>query len=83
MIRPIKNNIIVERIKKEEVSTGGIVLPGGDREAADKALVLAIGPEVPDINEGDYLLINWHNAPRIAGEKYKVNYDDVIGIFED
>ena len=81
-IRPLKDNIIVERIKKEEVTSGGIVLPGGDREEADKALVVAVGPEVEGINVGDELLINWQKAPKIDEKNYKVNYEDVIGVFE-
>lgn len=81
-IKPLKSNIIVERIKKEEVSSGGIVLPGGDRDEADKAVVIAIGPEVSNINVDDLLLINWQKASKIDGEKYRVNFDDVIGIFE-
>ena len=80
-IRPLKDNIIVERIKKEEVSSGGIVLPGGDRYEADKALVIAIGPEVPEVNVGDELLINWQKAPKINETQYKVSFEDVIGIF--
>lgn len=80
-IRPLKDNIIVERIKKEEVSSGGIVLPGGDRDEADKALVIAIGPEVPEVNVGDELLINWQKAPKINETQYKVSFEDVIGIF--
>lgn len=80
-IRPLKDNIIVERIKKEEVTSGGIVLPGGDREEADKALVVAVGPEVEGINVGDELLINWQKAPKIDEKHYKVSFEDVIGIF--
>lgn len=82
-IRPLKDNIVVERIKKEEVTLGGIVLPGGDREEADKALVVAVGPEVEGINIGDELLINWQKAPKIDEKQYKVSYEDVIGVFEN
>lgn len=81
-IRPLKDNIIVERIKKEEVTSGGIVLPGGDRDEADKAVVVAVGPEVEGIKAGDELLINWQKAPKIDEKQYKVSYEDVIGVFE-
>lgn len=82
IIRPLKKNVIVERIAKEEVSSGGIVLPGGDREAADKAVVLAIGPEVTDVKIGDSLLINWQKATLAGKEVYRINEEDIIGIFE-
>jgi len=82
IIRPFKNNLIVTRKQKEEMTAGGIVLPGGDREEADRAVVVAVGPEVDDINVGDELLVNWQKCPKIGTEQYKVNYDDVIGVFE-
>ena len=82
-IRPLKANVIVERIKKEEVSSGGIVLPGGDREEADKAVVVATGPDVSTVNIGDSLLINWQKATLAGKEIYRINEEDIIGIFEE
>jgi chaperonin GroES len=81
-IKPLNNNVIIKRIKKEEVSSGGIVLPGGDRDEADRALVEAIGPDVTDVKVGDTVLVNWQKAPKIEGELYKVIMEDIIGIFE-
>jgi chaperonin GroES len=81
-VRPLKDNVIIERQEKEQVSAGGIVLPGGDREVADKAVVVAIGPEVTDIKEGDVVLVNWNKASKIDEKVYKVSFEDVIGIFE-
>lgn len=82
-VRPLKDNVIIERQEKEQVTAGGIVLPGGDREVADKAVVVAIGPEVSDINEGDVVLVNWNKASKIDEKIYKVSFEDIIGIFED
>jgi chaperonin GroES len=81
-IKPLNNNVIIKRIKKEEVTSGGIVLPGGDRDEADRALVEAIGPDVTDVKVGDTVLVNWQKAPKIEGELYKVIMEDIIGIFE-
>jgi chaperonin GroES len=81
-IKPLRDNVIVERIKKENVTAGGIVLPGGDREEADKALVTAIGPDVTTVEVGQTVLINWQKAPNVQGDLYKVNEEDIIGIFE-
>lgn len=81
-VRPLKDNVIIERQEKEQVSAGGIVLPGGDREAVDKAVVIAIGPEVSDINVDDIVLVNWNKAAKIDEKIYKVSFEDIIGIFE-
>jgi chaperonin GroES len=82
IIRPLKDNLIVERTQKEELTASGIVIPGGNRDEADRAVVIATGPDVVGINVGDTLLLNWSKAAKINGEQYKVSYDDVIGVYE-
>jgi chaperonin GroES len=81
-IKPLNDNVIINRIKKEEVSSGGIVLPGGDRDEADRAVVQAIGPEVTGVKVGDTVLVNWQKSPKIEGDLYKVAEEDIIGVFE-
>lgn len=82
-IKPLNDNVIIKRIKKEEVSSGGIVLPGGDRDEADRAVVQAVGPDVESVEVGQTVLVNWQKAPKIEGDLYKVIDEDIIGIFED
>ena len=79
-MRPLKDNVIVERIEKENVTSSGILLKSSDE--ADKAKVTAIGPDVVDVNVDDVLLINWNKAKKITNTIYQVNIEDVIGVFE-
>lgn len=44
MIEPIRGNIAVRQIEREEVSPGGIVIPGNATRPLMKGLVLAVGP---------------------------------------
>jgi chaperonin GroES len=81
-IKPLNNNVIIKRIKKEEMTSGGIVLPGGDRDEADRAVVEAVGPDATGVKVGDTVLVNWQKAPKIEGDLYKVIMEDIIGIFE-
>ena len=79
-MRPLKDNVIVERIEKENVTSSGILLKSSDE--ADKAKVTAIGPDVVDVNVDELLLINWNKAKKITNTIYQVNIEDVIGVFE-
>ena len=79
-MRPLKDNVIVERIEKENVTSSCILLKSSDE--ADKAKVTAIGPDVVDVNVDDVLLINWNKAKKITNTIYQVNIEDVIGVFE-
>lgn len=79
-IRPLKDNLVVERIETELKSSSGIILTSSDE--ADRAKVLAIGPEVTDVKVGDEVLLNWQKCPVIQGKLHKVNIEDVVAIFE-
>lgn len=85
MLKPIKNNIIVELVEKEKVTSSGIILSSADPTEANKGKVLKIGPNVLDIKEGDMILPNWNKA-RLAkfmnNDFYIVSEDDVVLIFE-
>lgn len=43
MIRPIKNQILIEPITGEEVSLGGIIVPDSFKARGAKAKVIAVG----------------------------------------
>jgi co-chaperonin GroES (HSP10) len=81
-IKPLKDNVIIERIKKDEMTSGGIVLPGGDRDEADRASVTAIGPDVTSVQVGDEVLVNWNKAAGFGDNLYRVTEEEIIGIFE-
>ena len=84
MLRPIKNNVIVELIEKEKVTSSGIVLSSADPVEANKGKVVSIGPDVEMVKEGDMILPNW-NAARKAKyngiDYYIVSEDEIVLIF--
>ena len=82
-LRPLKDNVIIERIKKDEMTSGGIVLPGGDRSEADRATVISVGPDVTSIEVGDEVLVNWNKTSAFSENGYRVTEEEIIGIFED
>lgn len=43
-ITPLHDRIVVEAAKKEEVTTGGIILPDSAQEKPQRGTVLAVGP---------------------------------------
>lgn len=86
MLRPIKNNVIVELIDKEKVTSSGIVLPSADPVEANKGKVVSLGPDVEMVKGGDMVLPNWNAARQIKYnefEYYVVSEDDIVLIFEE
>ena len=78
-MKPLRDNIIVERIAAEKVSPGGLILKTTD--GPDKARVIALGPKVDEVQLGDEVLLNWVKAVKVQGEEYVVPITEVIFIY--
>jgi chaperonin GroES len=92
-IKPLGDNVLVEQIKADEVTSFGLVLPGKD-EKKPEAKVVAVGPGkilkngergVMEVKVGDKVLLkNW------GGEKVELNkveykiisQEDILAILE-
>ena len=86
MLKPIKNDVIVELIEKERMSTGGIILKTADPNEVNRAVVLKVSDKVTLVEVGQQVLPNW-NAARpmkyLEQDFYVVSEDDIVLIFED
>ena len=85
MLKPIKSNVIVELIEKEKVTSSGIILKSADPSEANRANVLAIGPDVTDIEVGQQVLPNWNAARKSKygdQEFYVIDQDEIVGVFD-
>ena len=85
-LKPIKNKVILELIEKEKVTSGGIVLQKADPTEANRGLVVAIGPEVTDVEVGQEVLPNWNAAMKMKyddSQLYVVDQDEIVLIFEE
>lgn len=58
-IQAVKDKIVVQVIKEELKTPGGIIIPEGIRQMPQKTgVVLSIGEEVKEINEGDIVMFH-------------------------
>lgn len=92
--RPLHDRILVERVEKETVTAGGIILPDSSQEKPTQAKVLRVGNgyvkedgsvRALDVNEGDIVMFaEWAGTEvKIEGEEYTIlKESDVIGVLE-
>ena len=86
MLKPIKSKVILELVEKEKLSSGGIVLQKADPTEANRGIVLAIGPDVTDVEVGQEVLPNWNSAMKLKFDDknlYVVDQEEIVLIFED
>lgn len=93
-IRPLQDRLIVKRLKEEETTKGGIIIPETAKEKPLEAEVIAVGNgkvledgkvRPLDVKAGDRVLFSKYAGTeiKIEGEEYlMLREDDVLGVIE-
>ncbi|MFO7965685.1 MAG: co-chaperone GroES [Desulfobacterales bacterium] len=91
-IRPLNDRVLVLRVKEEEKTAGGIIIPDTAKEKPQEGEIVAVGPGKlnkegtrvpPEVKKGDRVLF-----ARYAGTEIKIEgvehlmmrEDDILGI---
>jgi chaperonin GroES len=93
-IRPLQDRILVKRLKEEETTKGGIIIPDTAKEKPSEGLVVEVGKgkvlengkQVPlDVKKNDRILFGKYAGTEIKldGEEYLImREDDVLGVIQ-
>jgi chaperonin GroES len=93
-IRPLQDRVIVRRVKEEEKSKGGIIIPDSAKEKPTEGEVMAVGNgkvqedgtvRKLDVNVGDRVLFGKYNGTevKVDGEdRLIIREEDILGILE-
>jgi len=93
-IRPLHDRILVKRVKEEEKTKGGIIIPDTAKEKPIEAKVVAVGTgRILDsgelralaVKKGDLVLFGKYGGTevKIDGEDHLIlREDDILGIIE-
>lgn len=93
-LNPLFDKVVLEKLKAEETTASGIVLPGQDKDKPGQAKVVAVGPggvidgkEVKmQLKEGDKVLFSKYAGSEVEldGKKYTVvRQSDILATIED
>lgn len=93
-VRPLHNRIIVQRIKEEEKTAGGIIIPDSAKEKPTEGKVIAAGPGrrdekgnliAMDVKKGDRVLFGKYSGNEVVldgADHLIISEDDVLAILE-
>jgi len=81
-LKPLQNNVLVQRLEKEERTASGIIIPDSAKEKPQQAKVVAVGDGAinekgekvaVNVSVGDIVLIkNW------GGDEVKVDGEELL-----
>ncbi|MFH1392565.1 MAG: co-chaperone GroES [bacterium] len=85
-IRPLRKQVIIKPITKEEKTKTGIILPDtAEKEKPEQGRVMAIGPKVKEVKKGDLVLFTQYapNEIKVDGKELLViKEEDILAIIE-
>jgi chaperonin GroES len=93
-IRPLGDRVLVRRIKEEEKTKGGIIIPDTAKEKPQEGKVIAVGKGkrddggkliAPEVKAGDKILFGKYSGSEIKldGEEHLImREDDILGILD-
>lgn len=93
MIKPLFDKVVVEAVKAEEKSKGGIILTAASQEKPATCIVVAVGPggivdgkEVSmQVKVGDKVLLSKYSGTdvKVDGKEYTIiRQSDILAIVE-
>ena len=92
--RPLGDRVVVRRVKEEQKTSGGIIIPETAQEKPQEGVIVAVGPGAlnelgkripPEVKEGDFVLFGkWTGTEvKIDGEELLIMKEsDILGIIE-
>jgi chaperonin GroES len=93
-VRPLQDRVLIRRVKEEEMTKGGIIIPDTAKEKPVEGLVVAVGNgKVADdgsvralgVKAGDLILFGKYSGTevKIEGEEHLIlREDDILGVIE-
>ena len=77
-IKPLHDKVLIERIENVKETASGIILKHS--EDPDKARVLAVGPDVTEVQVGDVVQPDWGKAAPVQ-DYFVVKIEDIAYIY--
>ena len=93
-LRPLQDRILVQRVKEEEKTKGGIIIPDTAKEKPAEGKIVSVGKGkldengkriAPEVKKGDRILFGKYSGTevKIEGKEYLImREEDVLGIIE-
>jgi chaperonin GroES len=93
-IRPLQDRVMIKRVKQDDTSKGGIIIPDTAKEKPIEGEVIAIGNgkvqedgtvRPLDVNVGDRVLFGKYSGAEVmidGEERLIIREDDILGIIE-
>jgi len=80
-INPKQDRIVIDIVKVDNKTESGIIIPDSAKERPYEATVLAVGPDVKNVSEGEVVIFSKYSGTKVKvseTEYHIIREDDII-----
>lgn len=85
IVTPLGKRILIAEAKQKSETTSGIILAGSGDDNSKAAIVLAVGPEVTEVEIGDTIYIVWAKASPVKFgdiQRAIISEEDILSVIK-
>ena len=84
-MKPLRNNVLLIQKAAESTTSSGLVLMGDAEKGIKQGVVVAVGPEVKYVSEGNFVVPDWAKGKPTTYQGQQaavISEDDILAIVE-
>lgn len=85
-VRPLHDKVLIAEGKKDTATESGIILDSRGMGNTTPGIVLAIGPDVKEVKEGDTVYLDWSKAKPVTvdgAQRVMISEKEIIAVVEE
>ena len=85
IVKPLKDNVLIGEGKKDTVTDSGIILDRRGLGNTTPGIVVAVGPDVKEVKEGDTVYLDWSKSSPVnidGVERVMISESEIIAVLE-
>jgi co-chaperonin GroES (HSP10) len=85
-VRPLQDKVLIAEGKKDTMTDSGIILDGRGLGNTTPGIVLAVGPDVKEVKEGDTVYLDWAKSKPVTvdgAQRVMIQEKEIIAVIEE
>jgi co-chaperonin GroES (HSP10) len=86
IVKPLQDKVLIAEGKKDTVTDSGIILDGRGLGNTTPGIVLAVGPDVKEVKEGDQVYLDWSKSKPVTvdgAQRVMIQEKEIIAVIEE
>jgi chaperonin GroES len=85
IVKPLKDKVLIAEGKKDTTTESGIILDGRGLGNTTPGIIVAVGPDVKEVKEGDTVYLDWSKSSPVnvdGAQRVMISEKEIIAVIE-